>query len=69
MGGCRQHFGDIGFLKYKKFEVEKMAGEIFFQNRRIFAGHFLGKVLEIGRNFVVEKMEGCVKNVLHLLEP
>ena len=37
MSGCRQHFGDIGFLKYKKMEVEKMAGEIFFQNRRILA--------------------------------
>ena len=36
VGGSRQHFGDIGFLKCKKMEVEKMAGEIFFPSSAKF---------------------------------
>ena len=40
VGGCRQHFGDIGFLKCKKIEVEKMAGEIFFSKSARFCRSF-----------------------------
>ena len=46
-----------------------MAGEKIWEIGRIFAVKVCDKVLEIVRNFMAEKLHGCVKNVLHLLEP